>query len=402
MNAYQTELYLNLMTLCDGSDAFYFADQELDGFTYRIFNYRLASYSNFLEPAALECRGIMFKIDEEGNALELSAHPMPKFFNLNENPFTMELDLSDNNIRRIEMKADGSLMSTFCYKTTGTNTHLGIKSKGSLHSDQVKMTHAFLEKNKALADEFILLAKRGYTANMELVSPNNRIVLNYDKTDLIILNIRDNVTGKYMLRSELDDAQYPCIATKWVAEAWHTGLDGGAVLVSRAKDLTGIEGFIVYLNDGTIFKLKTEWYLVQHRAKDNVDSPRRLFEAAIEDATDDLRTLFHDNQQVIDRIVKMELFAASIYNTVVAKVEEFVEKNRKLIEVNNRKQFAINGHRALADVEINGKGVNLFGLAMNEYGMIHQPEKARPVDYKAFCLKNWREWGLKDVAEVEE
>lgn len=389
------------MALCDANDAFYFADQELDGFTYRIFNYRLANYSNFLEPSALECRGVMFEMNGD-DMVRLASHPQIKFFNLNENPFTMDLDLVDDNIHRIEMKADGSLMSTFVYKS-GQFDVLGIKSKGSLHSDQVKMTHSYLDRNRAFYTELLQMSRAGFTVNMELVSPNNRIVLNYDSTDLVVLNIRNTENGTNLRRRDIDETLYPLIAAKWIPEAWHEGYDGLSSLIHNSPNLVDIEGFIVYLNDGTVFKLKTEWYLVQHRAKDNVDSPRRLFEAAIEDATDDLRSLFHDNQHVINRIVEMETFAASIYNTVVAKVDEFVQANRDLITANDRKQFAITGQKFLSNIEINGVGgINLFGLAMNEYAMIQQPDKARPVDYKAFCLKNWRMWGLKDVAEVEE
>ena len=178
MNDYQQSLFNNLMTLCDSNDAFYFADQELHGRTYRIFNYRLATYTHFLEKDSLECRGIMFEIDGDGNATRLAAHPQIKFFNLNENPFTMDLDITDGSIERIELKEDGSLMSSFVYDDKG-HARLGIKSKGSLHSDQCAMTYKYLERNRALEEELRLIGKEGYTVNMELTSPNNRIVLNY-------------------------------------------------------------------------------------------------------------------------------------------------------------------------------------------------------------------------------
>ncbi|UQJ95715.1 RNA ligase 1 and tail fiber attachment catalyst [Klebsiella phage CPRSB] len=33
------------------------------GTPVRIFNYRMASYTDWLKPGALECRGIMFEMD---------------------------------------------------------------------------------------------------------------------------------------------------------------------------------------------------------------------------------------------------------------------------------------------------------------------------------------------------
>lgn len=387
MNDYAKSLYQNLMNLCDSNDAFYFADQQLNGQSYRIFNYRLATYTHFLEPDALECRGIMFEIDEDGNAKRIAAHPQIKFFNLGENPFTMDLDITDASIDRIELKEDGSLMSSFVQYDTSGYASLGIKSKGSLHSDQCAMTYKYLERNRALEQELLQIGKEGYTVNMELTSPNNRIVLNYDKTELVVLNIRCTLTGKQMRRQDLDEIAYPLLFKHWVPEAWHLGYDTGALLVHRSKELTGIEGFIVYLRDGTVFKLKTEWYLVQHRAKDNVDSPRRLFEAAINETTDDLRSLFDDNQQVLDQIDEMETFAAKIYNSTIDTVEKFVSANQDLIEANDRKAFAIKGQQ-----ELEGK---IFGLAMQRF-------TGKTPDYKAFCLKHWREWGLTDKDDLED
>ena len=83
MNAYQQNMYDNLMALTSGSETFYFQDFELEGSTYRIFNYRLSSYSEFMKPSALECRGHMFELVGE-ETIRLAALPMQKFFNLNE------------------------------------------------------------------------------------------------------------------------------------------------------------------------------------------------------------------------------------------------------------------------------------------------------------------------------
>lgn len=394
MSDYAKNLFTNLMNLCDSNDAFFFADQQLNGVTFRIFNYRLATYSHFLEPDALECRGIMFEVDESGNMVRLASHPQQKFFNLNENPFTMDLAITDSTIERIEMKEDGSLMSSFVYDTGDGFKRLGIKSKGSLHSDQCVMTNRFLHSHKALADELLAIGKDEYTVNMELTSPNNRIVLNYDETNLVVLNVRCNKTGEFLRYGDLDHVKYPEIHRHWVPEAWHLGYDTSAALIFRAPEIVGIEGFIVYLRDGTVFKLKTDWYLVQHRAKDNVDSPRRLFEAAINETTDDLRSLFTDNQQVLDKIDKMEQFAAQIYNKTVNDVEVFVDSHRHLIEADDRKEYAITGQRML-----DGR---TFGLAMQAYQHARDPDNAKPVNYKAFCLKHWRDWGLTDDSALRE
>ena len=87
MNEYQKNLWNDLMTLVDESEAFFYVDQEYAGTWYRIFNYRLASYTEFMRPNGLECRGHTFQISEEGKdatMLRLVSLPMEKFFNLYE------------------------------------------------------------------------------------------------------------------------------------------------------------------------------------------------------------------------------------------------------------------------------------------------------------------------------
>ena len=77
----QLELYNQLINLCSESENFFFVDQVTPMQTpVRIFNYRLAGYSDWLKPGALECRGIMFQMDATG-PVKLLSRPMEKFFN---------------------------------------------------------------------------------------------------------------------------------------------------------------------------------------------------------------------------------------------------------------------------------------------------------------------------------
>jgi RNA ligase len=378
MNAYQTKLYEDLMALVQSSEAFYFVDQESYGTMYRIFLYRLASYTDFCQPSALECRGITFQIEGEGyNAfpIRLAAMPMEKFFNLYENPFTMDLDLTQ--IDMIEDKADGSLISTF----TGLSGDLRLKTKGSLASDQAIAAMNWLNDQPNFESELQQLANYGYTINMEWVAPDNRIVLGYDTPELRVLNIRNHEDGSYCDRSELDPAVYPEIYSRWTKRV---ETDDPVSFVASVPDMTGIEGFVVRLKSGQRVKIKTAWYLALHHTKDNINSPRRLFEAVLEEATDDMRSLFHDDPLAIQTIEEMERFVEEKYNHMVDTVERFYERNKHL----ERKEYAILGQEELA-------GTMFFGLAMNKY-------VGKPTDYKVFLKGKWKQLGLKDVEKDNE
>ena len=194
MNDFQHTLYNDLLKLTQTNEAFFYKDQELDDQTYRVFSYRLASYTDFLAPNSLECRGVMFRIIDE-KPVELSALPMEKFFNDQENPFTIGLNY--NNIKQVTLKMDGSLMSTYIH-----NGQLRIKSKTALGSDHAinAMRWLDLPENAEYKKQLLTLTRYGWTVNMEYTSPEPymRIVIGYQEPKLTILNIRSKADGNYL------------------------------------------------------------------------------------------------------------------------------------------------------------------------------------------------------------
>lgn len=351
------------------SKAFFFADQKKDDKTYRIFNYRLASYTDFCNPSALECRGITFDITNMDNIV-LVCRPMPKFFNVDENPFSMNLDFS--NVKQIMMKMDGSLISSYIH-----NNSVALKTKGSLHSTQAVEAMALLEKDKELYEFVYSMTMAGNTVNMEYCSPTNRIVVGYIKPSLTILNIRNNYTGQYLTKDSLLNCNMRAEQNKTIIEHWVETFPTDGDIVEKhvtMKDVTGIEGYVIQLASGQLVKAKCQWYLTLHRSKDDVTNPRRLFEAALDEGTDDLRSLFHDDPLVIQTIAKMEELVESIYNPLVDRIEHFYEANKEL----SRKDYAILGQQTFGDE---------FGLVMNKY-------LGKEVDVKYFLKKNYKRYGI--------
>lgn len=384
MNQYQLKIWNELSNLVDHNEAFYYVDQERDGFWCRIFLYRLASYTDFLAPCALEARGTTFYITEEGPNAEpiaLICLPFSKFFNLNENPITTDLDLSE--VQEVTLKMDGSLISTY----SSPDGKLYCKSKGSLHSDHAKAAESFLNNrnNTELQYELWNLDMKGYTVNMEWCAPGDfRIVIGYNKPQLTILSVRRRDDGQYMSPdNELIRDLHPQVYALWTPRYDPLPEYGSyEAFINAIPEMQGIEGYVIQLKSGQRVKLKTNWYLTQHRAKDSINSDRRLFEAVLAESTDDLRTLFHDNSTVIQRIESMEKRAGGIYNHVVDLVERFYERNKHL----ERKDYAILGQQELQRRE--------FSLAMQKY-------LGKPIDYKQWMVKHYKDFGISDI-EVSE
>ena len=377
MNGYQQKLWDELNDLVNCSESFYFKDFEMDGSMYRIFNYRLASYTDFLAPSAMEARGIMFEIEDTGYdaiPVRLASLPMEKFFNLNENPFTMDLDLTE--ISSIMLKADGSLISTYMH-----DDYIQLKTKGSLISDQCIAAKMWLNlpENKSFKDELTAAERLGYTVNMEWCAPNNRIVIGYEQPHLVVLNVRSREDGSYFEWYDIDSYIFPEILSRWVE---YETPDDAVQFIANTPDMQNIEGFVVKLLSGQHVKIKTTWYLALHHTKDSINSPRRLFEAVLEEATDDMRSLFHEDPVAIQMIMDMESFVEEKYNHLVDTVERFFERNKDL----DRKDYAILGQK-----DLDRKS---FGLAMSRY-------LGKGVDYKEFMKKNYKHFGIKDEVEDE-
>lgn len=394
-NLYQENLYNDLMALVEKSEAFYFKDFVIDFSVYRIFNYRLASYTEFLEPSALECRGIMFEIDpayedvlssRPATPIRLASLPMEKFFNLNENPMTMDLDLT--KVQKVELKADGSLISTYRHEND-----LRLKTKGSIESDQCYAAMKWLEDKPDFVTALTVAEELGYTVNMEWCAPDNRIVLGYLEPQLTVLNLRRHTDGKYFNIFKPSCVSNPTFDVLRENHIERLEIDDPVSFVASIPQMEGVEGYVVEVDvtregedefgekyeyeDTMRVKIKTEWYLVQHRAKDSINSPRRLFEACIEEATDDLRSLFFDDPIAIKMIEEMEKFAEGVYNHTVDQVERFYERNKGL----ERKDYAILGQKELDK--------KIFGLAMSKY-------LGKDVDYKAFMRKHYKSFGVAD------
>ncbi len=402
MNTYQTKLYEQLMTLVETNDAFYHADRALGNQVYRLFNYRLASYTNFLLPGALECRGIMFNIthDEPGllgadgyAGVELASMPMEKFFNLNENPSTMDLDLS--TMVDAELKADGSLISTYMhdlgYAWPDTESELRLKTKGSIESDQCVAAMKYLDcdENDSYRIALMNLTRMDYTINCEWCAPDNRIVLGYMEPVLTVLNVRRNNDGGYVdlfSPSALGNPAWDVLREHHIDKVT---VEDPVQWVADIPDMVDIEGYVITLESGQRIKVKTEWYLVQHRAKDSINSDRRLFEAVLAEATDDLRSMFYYDELICKRIGEMEEFVAKHYNHLVETVETFYETNKHFVDDvdEGRKQYAIKGQKELEKMH--------FGLAMSLF-------LGRDVNYKEFMAKHWKEYGLKDLEKDDE
>lgn len=347
------ELYDNLMALVVPGDytKFYYKDfLTVLQTRVRVFTYNYAQYSDWCQPDALECRGIMFEMDENDKPVRIMCRPMEKFFNLGECPFTMGLDL--DQIDYSMTKADGSLISTFVDKGM-----VYCKSKGSIWSEQAVAANAYLLDyyHKGLYDRVLELANEGWTCNFEYVAPTNRVVVAYQEPRLILLNVRNNETGEYAPIKELqrDAVLRFYLVDVYVPEEY----SDNQKMIDGLREEVGTEG-MVFVMPGLRFKVKTNWYSALHRVKDTLSNNRDLFETVVSGGSDDLKGLFDDNWSR----TKIETFEGVFYKYLRDSIDllnEFYNKNRGA----ERKNYAID-----AQTYFRSKNkFELFGISMLQY-----------------------------------
>jgi len=263
------------------TEAFFVSETVIEGQNVEMYNYRLASLSDFVDNDAFELRGLTF-VEQTDGSWERNIL-LQKFFNINQTDGWMEDDVKDKKITNVANKEDGSIISFIRF----ANGKIRAKSKMSFESDQAQMAQDVYDKDEKLrgfidrcldnTDEFSCR----YTPIFELVSPENQIVLEYQNTELILLQIRDNLTGEYLdlfrgINSKLHDKPEANVLGTSIEDTWNIKI--AARIMSQLNSLPSldllleqkeinvepIEGWIVTFDCGQMAKIKTNKYLSLH------------------------------------------------------------------------------------------------------------------------------------------
>lgn len=211
-----------------------------------------AVHDNLWNEVTRNCRGLI--VDYEGNVI---ARPFAKFMN-----YDPETDghLLDEEAVVLD-KIDGSLGILYIY-----DGKVNIATKGPFFSDQA------LHATQLLRDKYPeFVPAIGWTYLFEIVYPENRIVVDYERLDdLILLGARHIDSGQEKLPNELPEWSGP-ITTTFPYKSLREAL--------QALPRPNAEGFVVYFpRTGERIKVKYEDYLALHKLIFNL-SPRKVWES---------------------------------------------------------------------------------------------------------------------------
>lgn len=329
MKIVEKDMFKGLMHLvATQNGAFTKADSEMGGVKYRVFNYRIPSWTQMQLPYAQESRGVMFDVTDEENPRLVCLTPK-KFFNYKEGQ-PKEHEKHKLGVKMV--KVDGSLISSFEHKGK-----VFFKSKNSINSTQVKDSLELLYKDAKLSEEAMKFQKDGWTMNFEYVSPTNTVVLVYEKPELILLSARNLQTGELIyadkLENKLKSMGLNTLASSMVSyEMIPEHEQNQKELVNKIGKETVGEGYVIEVlaPEPYLVKVKNDAYTAIHHFLEKMESNFHLAKVILHEKADDARSLFRDNPDIIERIEELEQKILPVYNAIVAEVESFYEKHKDL------------------------------------------------------------------------
>jgi len=210
-----------------------------------IWNYtEKVQFDSLWDDITLMCRGLV--TDNEGNIV---ARPFKKFFNIEEGKHTptQEFDVYE--------KMDGSLGIFFYYQGGWV-----MATRGSFTSDQAVKGYELIFKY-----DFAKL-HQDYTYLFEIIYKENRIVLNYDFEEVVLLGMINTKTGYEVdLFGNNQDLRLKNLVNNlgFKIVKKYDGVKDYNTLKSMIQD--DQEGFVVRFSNGDRMKIKGVEYLRLHK-----------------------------------------------------------------------------------------------------------------------------------------
>jgi len=258
-----------------------------------VFNYTpKAAYEPLWDEVTLRCRGLI----ADNNGLVVG-NCMNKFFNYGE-PNAKDVKL-DGTVQ-VTDKLDGSMGNVIFY-----DGKLVVATRGSFESDQAKWAHAYISKNHELFNAFKVICSENVTAVVEIIYPENRIVVDYGNMTAVVLI---GAIGNYELTAGKQlwipaDRIYSWpgpVVERFNASSFEEAL--------RIPPRINREGIVIYFEEsGQRLKIKQEDYLIAHKFVSNL-TPKNIWEQlrdgkTVEDMLDIAPDEFHSTVREISSII---------------------------------------------------------------------------------------------------
>lgn len=248
---------------------------------------------------------------------------LPKFCNFGENPDNFPTPESLDGCVCVE-KLDGSLIS--CTKYKGNYI---IRTRGTVDASKLENGYEIdIFKDTILSKlSNIHLISSGetwdYSFLFEWQSPVNRVVIKVNEPQFKLIGIVNHSDYSLIDQLTLDNL------------GWEHGLqrpetysfDSLNDIVMLIKKWEGKEGIVIYSNGGqTLHKIKSDWYLVRHRLKEEFSSMEKILDFFIQQN----RPSFDAFQKQIAEVTDWETA-----NECIGDISKICDANKKVNDILN-------------------------------------------------------------------
>ena len=222
---------------------------------YLLLNYtETCTYQRVWDEITIPARGLILRNDGS----EVIALPFPKFFNFGELAADKTAELVAQPFRAFE-KVDGAMGVSY----RDEHGDLNVATRGSFTSPQSEFATMLLQRTPAQS-----LLPEELTLVMEVIDPRFQVVVDYgDTQELVVLGIRNRRDGAELPWEETQDWANKLglrTANTFEFASWN------ALIASRSRISSDLEGYVVRFTDGTRAKVKGDVYLRLHKARSSI------------------------------------------------------------------------------------------------------------------------------------
>jgi len=290
-----------------------------------------------------ECSGITFDT-ASGRVVSRTLH---KFKNVGEGEDTAPDLIPWDKIVRIMDKRDGSMITPVLIADANGEYSIVCKTKKTFTSAEAVEATKLLNADPAKVEWVMNLLITDFTPTFEWTSPRFPIVLTYDKDELTLLQIRDNVNGEYVKHDvpAFDETKCPFPVVKNLINEFKdaAGLLHWSVFKHLASITEGVEGWIIQADNGEMWKIKTKWYCELHHAV-TFTRWRDVARIVAADASDDLKAAFAMTGRSIEPILEVERKMKLTIDIARDNVNVVVDAGKKMAYTAKEMAFAYGDH----------------------------------------------------------
>ena len=252
----------------------------------------------------------------------------------------------------------------------GNKNHFKFKTKKSFETKEAALADSIVFYDNEMTAWVKKILLSGMTPTFEITSPKFPIVLLYEKDELTLLHIRENVTGRYLSEDEMIalNSPFPIVQNLMDQFCWIMGGDGLPTtkevdwerLKHYAETATGVEGVVIQFGQEMV-KLKTKWYCDLHHSV-TFTRWRDIARTVLADQADDLKGAFAMTGRDIEPILKVERIIKGVISAAQTAVEAHVSNGLGLGRTTKEMALAFKDHAMFGQVmrAFRGQEVNWY------------------------------------------